>query len=46
MRLSVCGDTPGSRYAFNGNLLQLKGTFPYQGDTIQFVITWTRVDPK
>jgi hypothetical protein len=30
-------------YSFDGSSLQLSGTFPHQGETIRFVITWVRV---
>jgi len=34
-------------YSLNGNSLKLSGTFPYQGETIHFVITWIRAEqPK
>jgi len=29
-------------YVLDGDSLQLSGTFPYQGETIHFVITWIR----
>jgi len=31
-------------YTLRGNTLKLIGTFPYQGDTIHFTITWMRVE--
>jgi hypothetical protein len=30
-------------YALDGNTLKLTGTFPYDGESIYFTITWTRV---
>jgi lipocalin-like protein len=33
-------------YSFDGSLLQLSGTFPYQGETIRFVITWVRANAR
>ncbi|HEY7640442.1 MAG TPA: lipocalin-like domain-containing protein [Steroidobacteraceae bacterium] len=32
------------QYTLEGNTLKLKGTFPYDGETIHFTITWVRVD--
>ncbi len=32
-------------YSLKGDTLQLSGTFPYEGETIRFVITWMRVRP-
>lgn len=29
-------------YSLHGNSLQLSGTFPYQSETVRFVITWVR----
>jgi hypothetical protein len=31
-------------YSIDGDTLKLSGTFPYHGETISFVITWTRAD--
>jgi hypothetical protein len=31
-------------YILQGNTLKLLGTFPYEGDTIHFTITWIRVE--
>ena len=33
-------------YAINGDSLRLSGTFPYQGETIHFIISWTRAKPQ
>lgn len=31
-------------YAFKGDLLELSGTFEYQGQTVHFALTWARAD--
>ena len=32
------------KYFLEGNTLKLKGTFPYEGETIHFTITWIRIE--
>jgi hypothetical protein len=32
------------KYSLEGNTLKLKGTFPFEGETIHFTITWIRIE--